>query len=39
MLKYSYEQKLEAVHRVVNDGKSVGSNAKILGTGYEHVRR
>ena len=39
MTKYSYEQKLEAVLRVVNDGISVGMSAKILGTGSEHVRR
>lgn len=39
MSKYSYEEKLEAVLRVVEDGMSCKSSAKILGTGREHVRR
>ena len=39
MSKYSYEEKLEAVLRVVEDGMGCGTSAKILGTGKEHVRR
>ena len=39
MTKYSYEEKLEAVLRVVEEGMSVRQSAKILGTAYEHVRR
>ena len=39
MSKYSYEEKLEAVLRVIDDGMSVSDSAKILGTGHEHVRR
>ena len=39
MAKYSYEERLEAVLRVVEEGMSVKASAKILGTAYEHVRR
>ena len=39
MAKYSYEEKLEAVLRVVDDGMSFQASSKILGTAYEHVRR
>ena len=39
MSKYSFEEKLETVLRVVRDGMSPGQSAKILGTGHEHVRR
>ena len=39
MSKYSYEEKLEAVLRVVEEGMSIKASAKILGTAYEHVRR
>ena len=39
MSKYSYEERLEAVLRVVEEGMSVRKSAKILGTAYEHVRR
>ena len=39
MSKYSFEEKLETVLRVVKDGMSPGQSAKILGTGHEHVRR
>ncbi len=39
MSKYSYEEKLEAVLRVIDDGMSMYDSAKILGTGHEHVRR
>ena len=39
MSKYSYEERLEAVLRVTEDGMSVKDSAKILGTAYEHVRR
>ena len=39
MSKYSYEEKLEAVLRVVEGGMSVRTSAKILGTAQEHVRR
>ena len=37
--KYSYEEKLEAVLRVLEEGMSVRTSANILGTAYEHVRR
>ena len=39
MSKYSYEERLEAVLRVVEEGMSANASAKILGTAYEHVRR
>lgn len=39
MSKYSYEEKLEAVFRVVDDGMSLKNSAKITGTAGEHVRR
>lgn len=39
MSKYSYEERLEAVIRVVEGGMSPKQSAKILGTGHEHVRR
>ncbi len=39
MAKYSFEEKMEAVLRVVNDGMSPASSARILGAGTEHVRR
>ena len=39
MAKYSFEEKLEAVMRVVEDGMSLRDSAKILGTAKEHVRR
>lgn len=39
MSKYSYEEKLEAVLRVVDEGMSISASAKITGTAYEHVRR
>ena len=39
MTKYSFEEKLEAVLRVLNDGMSPASSARILGAGTEHVRR
>lgn len=39
MTKYSYEEKLEAVLRVVDDGMSLKNSAKITGTAGEHVRR
>ena len=39
MSKYSYEEKLEAVLRVVEDGMGYGSSAKILGTGKTQVQR
>ena len=39
MAKYSYEEKLEAVLRVVEGGMSIKNSAKILGTAHEHVRR
>lgn len=37
--KYSYEEKLEAVLRVINDGMSYRQSAHILGTGKTHVTR
>ena len=39
MIKYSYEEKLEAVLRVVEDGMSLYASAKIIGTSREHLRR
>ena len=39
MSKYSYEEKLEAVLRVIDDGMSCVASAKILGTGEVCVRR
>jgi len=38
MAKYSYEEKLEAVLRVVNDGMGYQMSAKILGTDKTLVR-
>lgn len=39
MSKYSYEEKLEAVLRIVEDGMSHRASAKILGANHEQVRR
>lgn len=39
MAKYSYEEKLEAVIRVIEDGMSCKASARILGTAEEHLRR
>jgi len=39
MSKYSYEEKLEAVLRVVEDGMSAKRSGRILGTGETPVRR
>ena len=39
MSKYSYEEKLEAVLRVVEDGMFAENSARILGTSKSHVRR
>ena len=39
MAKYSYEEKLDAVLRIKEDGMSVRDVAKIIGTSHEHVRR
>lgn len=39
MSKYSYEEKLDAVLRVVEDGMSYNASARITGTAKEHVRR
>ena len=39
MSKYSYEEKLEAVLRVVEDGLSIGQSAHILGIPYAPVQR
>ena len=39
MSKYSYEEKLEAVLRVVDNGMSPKASAKILGTAEAVVRR
>ena len=36
MAKYSYEEKLEAVIRVIEDGMSGKASARILGTAEEH---
>ena len=39
MSKYSYEEKLEAVLRVIEDGMSVKESAHILGTNIAPVQR
>lgn len=39
MSKYSYEDRLETVLRVVRDGMSTRQSAKILGTSHEHLSR
>lgn len=39
MSKYSYEERLEAVLRVVEEGMSYETSAKILGTAKAHVQR
>ena len=39
MAKYSYEERLEAVLRVVEQGMSCQASARILGTGKTHVMR
>ena len=39
MAKYSYEEKLEAVIRVIEEGMSCKASARILGTAEEHLRR
>ena len=39
MSKYTYEEKIEAVLRVIDKGMSYEESARILGTGKEVVRR
>lgn len=39
MSKYSYEEKLEAVLRVIKDGMSAQTSAKITGTALVVVQR
>jgi transposase-like protein len=39
MSKYSYEQRLETVLNVVEKHMSIMEAARLLGSGYEHVRR
>lgn len=39
MAKYSYEEKLEAVKRVIDDGMSIKASARILGAGPTPVLR
>ena len=39
MSKYSYEEKLEAVLRVIEEGMSYETSAKVLGTAQSHVQR
>lgn len=39
MAKYSYEEKLEAVLRVVEEKMICKASARMLGTAEEHVRR
>ena len=39
MAKYSYEEKMEAVLRVIDDGMSVKQSGHILGTGATPVKR
>ena len=39
MAKYSYEEKLEAVLRVIEDGMSIRESAHILGTNIAPVQR
>ena len=37
MSKYYYEEKLETVLRVIDDGISLGDSATIIGTAKEHL--
>lgn len=39
MSKYSYEEKLEAVLRVIEKGMSYNASAKVLGTAQRQVQR
>ena len=39
MSKYSYEEKLEAVLRVIEEGMSYETSAKVLGTAQGQVQR
>ena len=39
MSKYSYEEKLEAVLRVIEEGMSYKASAKVLGTAKKQVER
>ena len=39
MPKYTYEEKMEAVRRVVEEGVSIATSAKILGTAVAVVQR
>ena len=39
MSKYSYEEKLEAVLRVIEGGMSIQRSGRILGTNYAQVQR
>lgn len=39
MSKYTFEEKLEAVLRVVNEGMSLRESARILGTSHSDVRK
>ncbi len=39
MSKYSYEEKLEAVLRVIEEAMSYKASAKVLGTAQGHVQR
>ena len=39
MSKYSYEEKLEAILRVIEEGMSYEAGAKVLGTAQSQVQR
>lgn len=39
MSKYSYEEKLETVLRVIEEGMSQGASAKVLGVAKSQVQR
>ena len=39
MCKYSYEEKLEAVLRVIEEGMSYKASSKVLGTAKKQVER
>ena len=39
MSKYSYEEKLEAVLRVIEEGMSYNASAKVLGTAQGQVQK
>ena len=39
MSKYSYEEKLEAILRVIEEGMNYNASAKVLGTAQGQVQK